>query len=359
MSKDYYETLGVGRGDSDDAIRKAYRSLAMRYHPDRNPNDKKAEEKFKEINEAYEVLSDEEKRAHYDRYGAVRGGGGFNGEFDIANGFAGIFEEMFGEDMGFGSPMGRQARRARGRDVERGEDLRYNMTMTLEESFHGLERQIRMNVPAQCDACGGSGAEGNAFSMCPTCNGTGVLRMQQGFFSVQKTCHRCHGTGKIRKKICPVCHGSGRVIKERILNVMIPPGVDNGNRIRLQGKGASGLHGGGHGDLYIFIKVQKDSHFERHGNHLSMKLGLSVDEAALGCEKEVRGIDGKKIPVRVPSGTQPGQKFTLRGEGMTKLSSKGQRGDLILEAMIEIPTNLNDEQREWFRRLGGLSDSKT
>ncbi|MBC6444858.1 MAG: molecular chaperone DnaJ [Alphaproteobacteria bacterium GM202ARS2] len=348
MSKDYYETLGVSRSDSSEAIRKAYRQLAMRYHPDRNPGDNSAAEKFREINEAYEILRDNEKRKQYDTYGHV--GDRSNFDFDLSNGFSsifegGLFEEMFGRDMGsMGSSRGRQ-------HASRGEDLRYDMRLTLEECFKGVSRQLRMNAPSTCDSCRGTGAENGEQVVCPDCQGGGVLRTQRGFFSMQRTCSRCHGTGKINRRTCAECHGSGRTMKERILNVVVPAGVDDGNRIRLQGKGASGMNGGEAGDLYIFIHVQSDDNFKRKDDDLYHQTALSVNQAALGCELTLRGIDGRTLRLQIPSGTQPGQTFRLSGEGMPHLSSRNRRGDLIVKVQVTIPKNLSDEQKATLRRL--------
>ena len=344
MSKDYYETLGVSRSDSSEAIRKAYRQLAMRYHPDRNPGDNSAAEKFREISEAYEILRDNKKRKQYDAYGHV--GDRSDLDFDFANGFAGIFEEMFGGDMGAGMGSARGRRHA-----SRGEDMRYDVRLTLEECFKGVSRQLRMNAPSLCESCHGSGAEGGAQVMCPQCQGSGMLRSQRGFFSYQRTCHRCHGSGKVNRKTCADCHGSGRLMKERVLNVVIPAGVDDGNRIRLQGKGASGMNGGEAGDLYIFIQVQQDERFQRKNTDLYHQASLSVNQATLGCALTLKGIDGRELSLQVPPGTQPGQAFRLPGEGMPQISSQAKRGDLIVKVQVAIPKNLNDEQKDTLRRL--------
>ena len=346
--QDYYELLGVERGADLDTIKKAYRKLAMQHHPDRNPGNAEAEHKLKEVNEAYSVLKDEQKRAAYDRFGhaafenggAGAGQGGF--DFNFASGFADIFDEMFGDFMGGGG--------RRGRDVH-GADLRYNMEISLEDSFGGKDAEIRVPTSIACDDCGGSGAEtGAAPITCSTCGGRGRVRAQSGFFTVERTCPTCHGNGRVIENPCRVCGGAGRVQKEKTLQVNIPAGVEDGTRIRLAGEGEAGLRGGPSGDLYIFISVAPHRFFQRSGADLLSRVPIPMTTATLGGTVEVPGIDGKRARVTVPAGTQGGHRFRLKGKGMSVLRSQ-QRGDHYIEVQVETPVNLNKRQKELLREF--------
>jgi molecular chaperone DnaJ len=344
MSKqDYYSTLGVGREADLETIKKAYRKLAMQFHPDRNQGDKAAEQKFKEINEAYDILRDDQKRAAYDRFGhaAFEGGNGRAsgmGGFDFASGgFADIFDEMFGEFMG-----GRRAQQARGR----GGDLRYNMEISLEDAFKGKQATIRVPSSVPCEACSGVGGEkGSQPVTCPTCRGHGKVRATQGFFTIERACQACGGHGKVIEKPCKKCHGQGRVAKERTLQVSIPPGVEEGTRIRLANEGEAGMRGAPSGDLYIFLSVKPHRLFKRDGADIHCRVPLPMTTAALGGTIEIPTIDGGRAKVTVPPGTQTGQQFRLRGKGMSVLRSAA-RGDMYAEIMVEVPVNLTKKQRE-------------
>ncbi len=354
--QDYYEALGIARGASADEIKKAYRSLAMKCHPDRNQGDKAAEHRFKEISEAYDILRDDQKRAAYDRYGHAafengnnaRGFGGF--EF-TAGGFADIFDEMFGEFMGRGGRGGQ----TRGR----GGDLRYNLTITLSEAFAGKQTTIRVPGSAVCDGCSGSGGEkGTHPGACATCRGTGRIRASQGFFTVERSCHGCGGVGKLIEKPCTGCNGAGRVRKEKNLAVSIPAGVDDGTRIRLAGEGEVGMRGAPPGDLYIVLSVAAHPLFKRDGNDLHCRVPLPITTAALGGTIEVPGIDGARVKINVPAGAQTGQQFRLRNKGMSVLRSP-QRGDLYVELQVETPVNLTKRQQELLREFEAAGKGKS
>ena len=341
--KDFYDVLGVQRGATPDDLKKAYRKLAMKYHPDRNPGDTDAEHKFKEINEAYDVLKDDQKRAAYDRFGhaAFEGGnggaraGGF--DFGFSGGFADIFDEMFGEFMG-----GRRG----GRGGQRGSDLRYNMEITLEEAFTGKGATIRVPSSETCDACSGSGAEpGTQPVVCPTCGGAGKIRAQQGFFTIERTCPTCGGAGRVIQNPCKKCGGTGRMRKERTVQVEIPAGSEDGLRLRLAGKGEVGVRGAPPGDLYIFLSVAPHRLFQRDGADIYCKAPIPVTTAALGGQVEVPTIDGSRARIAVPAGTQTGAQFRLRSKGMSLLRSAG-RGDMYVQVQVETPVNLNKRQRE-------------
>lgn len=342
MAKDLYEILGVAREASENDLKKAFRDLAKQYHPDRNPGDEEAEQTFKEINLAYEILKDPEKRAAYDRYGHAAfdnsGGGGQAGGFDFGSGFADIFDEMFGEFMGGG-------RCGRGANM-RGSDLRYNLEISLEDAFGGRSAEIRVPTAVSCESCDGSGAEGGAQPVsCPTCHGAGKIRSQQGFFTVERTCPGCRGAGQVIDKPCQSCNGTGRTQKEKALSVKIPPGVEDGTRIRLSGEGEAGMNGAPAGDLYIFLSVSPHRLFQRDQADIFCKVPMSMTAAALGGTVEVPTIDGGKAKVNVPPGTQTGQQFRLRSKGMSVLNTR-QRGDMYVEARIETPVNLSRKQRE-------------
>lgn len=341
---DYYEQLGVDRGASQSEIKKAYRKLAMKHHPDRNQGDGKAEAQFKIINEAYDVLKNEEKRDAYDRFGhaafeqnAASPGGGF----DFSGGFADIFDEMFSHAGG----------RRRGQPNTRGSDLRYNLAITLEETFAGKQTQIRVPTYVRCTACHGSGAAGGvAPEACSTCRGHGKVRAQQGLFTIERTCPSCHGVGTVITSPCRECGGSSRQQKEKTLSVNIPAGIDEGTRIRLGSEGEAGLRGGPPGDLYLFVSVEPHQFFQRDGANLHCRVPISMTTAALGGSIEVPSIDGGRARVNVPAGTQSGNQFRLKGKGMSVLRS-GARGDMYIQAEVETPVNLTRGQKDLLREF--------
>jgi molecular chaperone DnaJ len=332
-AKDFYGILGVPRDADDAALKKAYRNLARAYHPDRNPGDRKAEERFKEISEAYSVLSDAEKRAQYDRFGAVGGGGAG----DV--GFGTIFEDLF---EGFFGGGGGSRSRTRAR---RGDDLRYDLEISLEEAAQGMETKLQVPRLETCEHCRGAGVEaGSQPETCGTCRGQGQVRFTQGFLTVARPCPNCHGEGRIIKHPCPGCRGQGRVSRERLLKVTIPPGVENGNQLRLNGEGESGFQGGPAGDLYVVLHLRPHEIFVRDGAHLICELPLTFPQVALGDEVEVPVLDGA-AKLKVPAGTQPGQRLVLKGKGMPHLRGRG-RGDAVYEVVVEVPTQLTARQRE-------------
>ncbi len=341
----YYEVLGCHRDASIEEIKGAYRKLAKEFHPDRNPGDTECEHKFKEINEAYDILKDGNKRAAYDRFGhaAFEQGGGraSNGfGFDFASSFTDVFDDLFGEFMG-----GRKARRQ-----NRGADLRYNLEITLEEAFHGKNEQLRVNAAVACEDCGGTGAEpGSKPEPCSSCAGAGKVRAQQGFFTIERTCPRCRGSGRVVKNPCRSCRGSGQVQKERTLSVTIPSGVEEGTRIRVAGEGQAGLNGGPPGDLYIFVSIAAHPIFQRDGHDLYCRAPVSFVTAALGGQIEVPTLDGSMSKVTIPEGAQSGRQFRLRGKGMPVLRGGGMRGDLYIELAVETPVKLSKKQKELLR----------
>lgn len=357
---DYYQTLGVSKTASDNDIKKAYRKLAMQYHPDRNKGNKSAEAKFKEINEAYETLKDPQKKAAYDRYGHdayknAASGGGFNpnaGGFSDFNfsgfsrggssPFSDIFEDFFSAAGGMGGGVHEELR---------GSDLRYDTSLTLEEAFFGKEIEINMRMNVKCDECNGIGSEGGVKpKVCPSCRGTGRMRFSQGFFTVERTCSACNGTGHIIENSCKKCRGAGRVSQNRTLKVSIPAGVSNGAKIRLSGEGEAGIRGGRTGDLYIFVSVKPHKLFTRDGNSIHCEVPVSLVTAALGGEIEVPTIDGKKAVIKIPAGTQSGQILKLRGKGMSVVRSS-VRGDMFVHAMVETPVDLTEHQKELLREF--------
>lgn len=356
MSKaDYYDLLGIDRGVDEKALKSAFRKMAMQHHPDRNPDNPDAEKKFKEINEAYEVLKDPQKRAAYDQYGHSafeNGGGGFGGAGfgGAAGGFSDIFEDIFGEMMG-------GARRGGGRSGgrERGADLRYNMEVTLEEAYAGKAAEISVPTAVTCEVCSGTGAKpGSSPVTCTTCGGSGRIRASQGFFSIERTCPDCQGRGEVISDPCTACGGQGRVTKERTLSVDIPAGIEDGVRIRLGGEGEAGARGGPAGDLYIFLNIRPHEFFQRDGADLFCKIPISMTTAALGGQFEVACLDGSKSRVKVPEGTQSGKQFRLRGKGMPIMRSADQ-GDLYIQVMTETPQNLTKRQRELLEEFEHLS----
>ncbi len=359
--RDYYEVLGVNKGATDDEIKKSYRKLAMQFHPDRNPGNKEAEAKFKEVNEAYDVLKDPQKRPAYDRYGhsafdfgAAGGPGAGAAGFEFTGaGFSDIFEDLFSDFLG-----GREARSKQ--TSTRGADLRYNLEVTMEEAFNGVTKQIQLHAFGKCGDCEGSGSrDGRPPETCPDCSGSGRIRMQQGFFTVERTCPSCQGIGTIIKMPCKSCKGTGRLRQERTLAVNIPAGVDEGTRIRLTGEGEVGLRNGTAGDLYIFISVQPHFFFKRDGADLHCKVPIKFTSAALGGAIEVPTIDGTKAKVTIPPGTQNSHQFRLKGKGMLRMRSKNLRGDMYIHTQVEVPVNLTKRQQELLKEFEEQSDDAT
>ena len=351
--RDFYDILGVQKNASDDEIKKSYRKLAMKYHPDRNKDDKEAEKKFKEATAAYEALKDPEKRAAYDQYGhdAFRQGGmgGGQGFGDFAGGFSDIFEEFFGGGFGGSS---------RQRGPQRGSDLRYNMSVTLQEAFAGKKSQIKIPGYEGCDLCSSTGsADKSGPSTCSTCGGQGKVRSTQGFFSIERPCPTCGGEGSSIKNPCLKCSGTGQLKKQKTISVSIPAGVDDGTRIRISGEGEPGQRGAGNGDLYIFVQVQKDKLFEREEENIFCQIPISITTAILGGDVEVPTIEGKKARLNIPAGTQSETQFRLKGKGMSILRQT-RRGDMYVEVSVEIPVNLNNKQKailQEFEKEGGTS----
>ena len=348
--RDYYEVLGVNRDADEEAIKKAYRRLAMKHHPDRNPDNPKAEEQFKEAKEAYEVLTDASKRAAYDRYGhagidpragmaGAASGAGFS---NFADAFGDIFGDIFNQARG-----GRSS-------VYRGADLRYNLEVPLEQAARGTETRIRIPTYEDCETCKGTGAKpGTQPRTCPTCEGEGQVRLQQGFFSIQQTCPKCHGTGKIITEPCPTCHGAARVKKQKTLSVKIPAGVDDGDRIRLSGEGEPGVNGGPPGDLYVQIQVKPHPVFQRDHDDLHCEMPVSFATSALGGEIEIPTLDGS-AKIKIPQETQSGKVFRLRGKGIRGVRSR-EHGDLLCHVVVETPVNLTERQRELLREFDRIT----
>ena len=351
--QDFYEILGVSKSASGDELKAAYRKLAMKHHPDRNPGDKSAEQKFKEINEAYDILKDDQKRAAYDRFGHAafeQGNARGPGDFGFSGGFADIFDEMFGEFMGGG-------RRSQG-GPSRGNDLPYNLEISLEEAFRGKQTTVRVQTLVACDQCKGTGAEaGSRPIACPTCYGRGRVRAQQGFFTIERTCTTCQGAGRIIDHPCRACGGQGRTRREKTLSVNIPAGVEDGTRIRLSGEGEAGLRGAPPGDLYIFTTVAPHRIFRRDGPNIYCRVPISITTAALGGTIEVPSVDGSRARVTVPAGTQSGHQFRLRAKGMSVLRSSA-RGDMFIEAVVETPVNLNRRQQELLREFDKAGENR-
>ena len=360
--KDYYEVLGVVKSSSADEIKKAYRKLALKYHPDRNKNDKTAEAKFKEASEAYHVLSDKERRTNYDQFGhaAFEGAGGRGGfsNFD----FSGTFSDIFGSDIfddffeGFGGGRGRRRRRS---SDFRGADLRYDISITLEEAYNGKKEEINFSSSEKCQRCDGYGAEpGSKPISCSTCDGQGQVRSSQGFFTIQQTCGNCGGSGEQISSPCRDCKGIGKKQSRKKIWTNIPKGVDDGTRIRLSGKGEAGIKGGGNGDLYIFVSVESHNIFKRSEENLFFEFPISIADAALGTTVEVPTIDGGKAKVKIPAGTQNGKQFRLKEKGMPMMRNKNY-GDLYIRAITEVPVSLTKEQRNLLEEFKKLEDSKT
>jgi molecular chaperone DnaJ len=344
--KDYYELLGISRNASEEEIKKVYRKLALQYHPDRNPGDKQAEEKFKEVSEAYQILSDPEKRAKYDQYGhaAFGEGGPFAGGFDFTAGFEDVFGDIFGEFFGGGTRRGRA----------RGDDLRYNLTLKFEEAVSGVEKKIKIPRHGPCDTCRGTGAKpGTAPQTCPTCRGRGQVSFQQGFFSVSRTCSQCQGQGTIIKDPCASCGGSGRLRKLHTLNVKIPAGVDTGSRLKLRGEGENGPPGGAPGDLYVVIQVEPHPIFVRDNLDILCDIPISFTQAALGAEIDVPTLNGK-VKMKIPPGTQSGKVFRMKGKGITDVQGYRQ-GDQHVRVSVETPTHLTARQKELLKEFAAAS----
>ena len=356
--RDYYDVLGISKTASADDIKKAYRKLAMKYHPDQNANNKQAEEKFKELNEAYEVLKDDQKRAAFDRMGHAafdpasggfgNAGSGKSGGFDFnfggggSGGFSDIFEEVFGDFMG----NGRRGAEGHAPQGQRGADRRYDVKISLEEAFQGLQKKIKINGRLKCDICDGSGAEkGSKPVTCTTCKGKGAVRAQQGFFTIERTCPTCNGQGQTIPNPCKKCAGAGTMAGERVLNISLPAGIEDGSRIRLAGEGDPGYQGANAGDLYVFVSVEPNGFFDREGSMLYCRAPIPMMTAALGGNLEVPTIDGGHARVAIPEGTQSGKQFRLRGKGMSILR-RSTRGDMIISIQVETPINLTKKQRD-------------
>ena len=355
--RDYYDILGVSKEADDATLKKAYRDLAMKYHPDRNPDNKEASDKFKEASQAYEILKDREKRSAYDSYGhaAFEGGSGGNGGFSgfQGGGFSDIFDDLFSEFSGGSSRRSAQD--------NRGADLKFSLNINLTDAYQGTEKTIKVRAPSKCDNCDGTGsAEGSSsLSVCQTCGGSGKVRSSQGFFTIERTCATCSGTGRTISNPCRKCSGTGVVNKEKSLSVKIPPGVDEGTRIRVAGEGEAGKNGGSSGDLYIFIGINSNSIFTREGEHLFINAPIDLYTAVNGGSIEVPSPDGKKIRISVSAGTQNGKRFRLRGKGMPILQTRSF-GDLYVEAELETPVNLTNKQKKLIADFSeSLSESNT
>ncbi|MFZ2137851.1 MAG: molecular chaperone DnaJ [Xanthobacteraceae bacterium] len=349
----FYEVLGVERSADEGGLKSAFRKLAMKWHPDRNPGDKNCEARFKEINEAYEILKDPDKRAAYDRFGhAAFEHGGPGGPAGFGADFGSAFSDLFEGIFGMGAGRGRSGR-------ERGADLRYNMEIRLEEAYSGKTAHVRIPTSVTCESCSGSGAKaGTRPKACPTCGGQGRIRHAQGFFTLERTCPNCQGRGQVIDNPCQACSGSGRVTRERTLSVNIPPGVEDGTRIRLAGEGEAGVRGGPTGDLYIFLSISGHPFFQREGADLHCRVPISMVTAALGGEFEVPTIDGTNTRVKVPEGTQSGRRFRVQAKGMPVLRSK-QAGDMYIQVLVETPQKLTKRQRELLSEFERLSSRDT
>ena len=354
--RDYYEVLGVNKSASADQIKSAYRKLAVKFHPDKNKGDKGAEEKFKEASEAYHVLSNSERKQNYDNFGHAafeNGGGGKGGfgNFDFSNHFSDIFEDFFGE--GFGG--GRRSRRSN----NRGSDLRYDLSISLEEAFSGKKQDIKFSTSEKCDTCSGSGSKpGHQAGACSMCGGHGQVRSSQGFFTVQQTCPQCAGAGEEITHPCSSCNGQGKKQSSKRLSVTIPKGVDDGTRIRLSGKGEAGSRGGSSGDLYLFINVNSHDLFKRSDENLFFECPVSIADAALGTSIEIPTIDGGKAKIKIPAGTQSGKQFRLRGKGMPYMRGN-DFGDLYVQVTTEVPISLNKEQKELLEKFREIENEKS
>ncbi len=355
--RDYYEVLGINKSATADQIKSAYRKLAVKYHPDKNPDDKAAEEKFKEASEAYHVLSNSERKQNYDNFGHAafenggRGQGGFS-NFDFSEHFSDIFEDFFGEGFGGGRRRGRRAN-------YRGSDLRYDLSITLEEAYKGKKQDIKFSTSEKCDTCRGSGSKpGHNAGSCSMCGGHGQVRSSQGFFTVQQTCPQCSGSGEEITNPCSSCGGQGKKQASKKLSVTIPKGVDDGTRIRLAGKGEAGSRGAASGDLYLFINVYSHDFFKRSDENLFFECPISIADAALGISIEIPTIDGGKAKIKIPAGTQSGKQFRLKGKGMPYMRGSGN-GDLYVQINTEVPVSLNKEQKELLEKFRQIENEKS
>ena len=357
QKRDYYELLGLGRDCSEQEIKSAYRKLALKYHPDRNPGDQEAEDRFKEAAEAYSVLSDSKKRGQYDRFGhagvgAGMGPGGAGFDPSVFSDFSDILGDLFG----FGDLFGGGARRG-GRASNRGADLRYDLDISFEEAAFGKRTRVKVPRHETCGECGGSGApKGSGPTSCPTCNGYGQVRFQQGFFSITRTCSQCQGSGQFIKDPCKTCRGEGRVVREKTLELKIPPGVDTGSRLRVSGEGDSGARGGPSGDLYVMIQVEDHEFFERRDDDLFCHVPISFSQAALGAAINVPTLDGDEL-LKIPAGTQPESVFRIRGAGIARANGRGQ-GDLYVNVSVNVPKKLTRDQKELIVQLGDLDNQE-
>ena len=366
--KDFYETLGVSKTASDAELKKAYRKKAMKFHPDRNPGDKAAEVKFKELGEAYDALKDPQQRAAYDKFGhaafehgnpgagagAGGGFGGFGGGHHSTADFTDMFEDLFGDAFGGGRGRGQSA----GARSNRGSDLRYNLTISLNDAYNGKNVKVDIPTTVSCDICNGSGAKkGTSAKTCDTCGGHGEVRVQQGFFTMTRTCHSCAGRGKVIPTPCSKCRSTGVMEKQKTISVNIPKGVDEGTRIRLTGEGEAGKNGGQSGDLYIFIQLKRHQMFHREGPHIIIDMPLNFVDATLGGHIEVPTPDGKKARLKIPEGTQSGQQFRLRGKGMPEMNTSNH-GDMFVNVLVETPTKLSKRQKELLTEFKEESSDK-
>lgn len=364
--RDYYEVLGVPKGASKDDIKKAYRKLAIKYHPDRNPDDTKAEELFKEASEAYEVLSDEKKRQAYDQFGFAgvegMGGGGpqdFSSVFRDFEDIFGDFGDIFGSFFG-GSTAGRGRQRASGRSVQRGADLRYNLDISFQDAVFGTKIEVSYDRRVICPSCGGNGAEtGSGKKVCPTCGGSGQVRRSSGFFSIASPCPTCNGEGYVIDNPCTMCHGSGLISKRQKIKVTIPPGIESGKRINIPGQGDAGPNGGPTGDLYVYVRVKPHDYFERHGNDIYCMIPVTFTQAALGAEIMVPNLEGKKVKVKIPTGTQNGKVLRLKNEGVPHLHNNNRRGDLYIKIRVDVPKHLSSRSKELLKELSTLEGENT
>ncbi len=362
MSKrDYYEILGVSKTASSDEIKKSYRKLAMQFHPDRNPGNKEAENKFKEATEAYEVLKDEDKRSAYDRYGHQAQGFGGGNQGGSNQGFEGFdFNDIFSNFSDIFGDMGGKKQGKKRSSAVQGSDVRYNLEISLEEAFKGTNEKISFNIANGCESCDGTGASSKEKPVdCPNCQGSGRIRAQQGFFIVERTCTACNGSGQIIKNPCKTCSGEGRINKERTLSVKIPAGVEEGNRIRLANEGEAGVRGGKAGDLYVYISIRKHEFFIRKGDDIYFEMPMRITTAALGGSVEIPTIDGSKAKLQIPEGSQNADQFRLKSKGMSVMNSGGRRGDMYIKINIETPVKLSSTERELLEKLDKLLQDKT